>query len=177
MSLTGQGKEKLKSKLLKGDILGVCDMCGAEEENLVVALIEGTELIVCKNCAQYGKILRKVNKPFIEEKTEKKVVVGPEKEIIDMIVNDYAERIRKKREKLGLKQEDFAKMISEKESLVHKMEIGEFKPSIDLARKLEKKLEIKLIEQYEEEFKPEKRLESKEVTIGDVINIRKRKNV
>lgn len=157
--------------------LTLCDMCGTEEEDLVLALIEGTELIVCKKCAKYGKILKRIERPVIVKKIEKKIETKLEKEIIDLVVNDYAEKIRKKRAQLGLKQEDFAKMISEKESIVHKIEVGVFKPSIDLARKLEKILGIKLIEQYEEEFKSEKRLESGEVTIGDIIKIRRRKNV
>ena len=67
------------------------------------------------------------------EKTEE-----PEEEIIRLVVGDFATRVRKAREKLGLKQEDFAKKIKEKESIVHKLETGEFKPNLDLAKKLEK---------------------------------------
>ena len=54
--------------------------------------------------------------------------------------------IRNKRDELGLKQEDFAKMLNEKESIIHKLETGEFKPSLKLAKKLEKKFGLKLIE-------------------------------
>jgi putative transcription factor len=158
--------------------LTLCDICGKEEEDLVVSLVEGTELITCRNCAKYGKILRIIKKPIIgEKKIEKEFEIKPEKEIIDLIVSDYAEKIRKKREELGLKQEDFAKLVTERESIIHKIETGVFKPSIEMAKKFEKKLGIKLIEQYEEKFEPEKRLGKEAITIGDVIKIRKRKNV
>ena len=97
----------------------------------------------------------------------------PEKEIIQKIVDDFAEKIRIKREKLGLKQEDFAKSISEKESVIHKLETGEFHPSLELAEKLEKILKIKLIEEYEEEYQPQTKTDLT-TTIGDLVQIRKR---
>ena len=91
-----------------------------------------------------------------------------------MVVDDFAEKIRIKREKLGLKQEDFAKKIGEKESVVHKLETGEFEPSLELAKKLEKVLNIKLIEEYEEEHKATTKATSIITTIGDLVKIRKR---
>ena len=44
-----------------------CDMCG-KSGDIHVALVEGTELNVCDNCARFGKILRKVE---IEEQHKK----------------------------------------------------------------------------------------------------------
>ncbi|MCP3931924.1 MAG: helix-turn-helix domain-containing protein, partial [Bacteroidetes bacterium] len=39
---------------------------------------------------------------------------------------------------MGLKQEQLAKMLSEKESLIQKMETGNFSPPIGMARKIGK---------------------------------------
>jgi putative transcription factor len=149
-------------------------MCGSEER-LFKTNIEGTILNVCKTCAKFGKIISEI-KP-VEKVKPKKIVITeqePEPEIIQMVADDFAEKIRAKREKLRLKQEDFAKKISEKESIIHKLETGEFKPSLELAKKLEKILNIQLIEEYEEEHQSKTKTASTITTIGDLIKIRKR---
>ena len=150
-----------------------CDICGSEEK-LYHVVIEGTELQVCKSCSRFGKILKPVKEERKEEKKAEKIEEVHEKEVVEMIVSDFSSKIRKKREQLGLKQEEFAKKINEKESVIHKLETGEITPSLKLAKKLEKFLKIKLIEEYEEgsaikipKEKPE------EMTIGDLIKIKK----
>ena len=151
-----------------------CDLCGTETENLFRAVVEGTELNVCKDCAKYGKVVEKKPVRAIEEKEEyAKKPAEPEREIIQVIVPDFAQRIKKKRESLGLKQKDFAKKISEKESLVHNLETGSFKPSISLATKLERFLKIKLIEEYEEGHQKGSKTEADGFTIGDLVKVKK----
>ncbi len=146
-------------------------MCGSEKE-LFKTLIEESELNVCKECSKYGKIISAVKKPEIEKKQKKeyRVLTFPNKEIIQIIVSDYAEKIKKKREQFGLKQEDFAKKINEKESLIHKIETGHFEPSITLARKIEKFLKITLVQQYEEEYKKIENPKTDRFTIGDFLD-------
>lgn len=65
------------------------------------------------------------------------------------IVENYGEIIRNARMKIGLSQEEFAKQLSEKITIIKRIEQGNFKPSIELARKIEKFLKIKLIEKVE----------------------------
>ena len=150
-----------------------CDLCGTETENIFRTIIEETELNVCEDCVKYGKVIEK--KVPVKEELKKQITktIEPEKEIIQVIVPDFAQRIKKKRESLGLKQKDFAKKISEKESLVHNIETGSFKPSIILATKLEKFLKIKLIEEYEEEHKKGSKTEADGFTIGDLVKVKK----
>jgi len=148
-------------------------MCG-KETDLYATIIEETELNVCSNCSKFGKVLREVKKPEpIKKKKEKIVVKQEEPEIIQVVVEDYAERLRKAREKLGLKQKDFAKKISERASLLHNFETGKIEPTLKIAQKLEKLLKIKLIEEIEE--KPEKlqKTKSEEFTVGDFIKVKK----
>ena len=149
-----------------------CDMCG-KETDLVVALIEGTELTVCKECASFGKILRKAKPTVRHEEKKKPKVKLPERQIIETIVPGYGRIIKKKREELGLKQEDFARKINEKVSLIHNIESEHFEPSINLARKIERFLKIKLVEQFEEQLsgKSKKLTSTDEMTIGDIIKI------
>ncbi len=151
-----------------------CDMCGSEQR-LFKTNIEGSVLNVCRECSKFGKVISEIKVP--EKIKPKKIIIKsePESEIIEMLIPDFAEKIRSKREKLGLKQEDFAKKISEKESVIHKLETGEFQPNLELARKLEKILNVKLIEEYEEEYKTAAKTSSETPTIGDLIKIRKRK--
>jgi len=66
------------------------------------------------------------------------------------IVEDYNEIVRKARVSLGLTQEELAKQIGEKATIIKKIESGEFRPSISLARKLEKFLRVMLLVPAEE---------------------------
>ncbi len=149
--------------------MGACELCGKEGE-LVAALIEGTEVNVCYPCGKFGKILRKP----VQAIKEKLRISSPKKpEIIQMVMGDYSDKIRKARGKLNLTQKEFAKKLNEKESIIQKIETGSFKPSLGMARKLEKALRVKLIEEVEEKISLMEQKESKELTIGDVIKIKR----
>jgi len=127
-------------------------MCGRSSKDLVRAEIEGVEMIVCKDCARFGKILGHVKKKTFEKKIQqpKKMIQPKIEEEVLVIRSDYPSVIKKAREKLGMKQSEFAKLLKEKESVIHKLETGEIEPSIGLARKLEKVLKVRLIEKYQE---------------------------
>jgi len=153
-------------------------MCGSGGY-MVKAEIEGSTLTVCKNCSKYGKVISHVREATVREKRKREKVlverpVKTKREIIFLITNDYAKKIKDKREQLGMKQEDFAKMLNEKESVMHHIEQGKFKPSIYLARKLEKKLSITLVEQHEEDHSKIIKPSSEGFTIGDFIKIKKK---
>ena len=147
-----------------------CELCGQEKE-LVQAEIEGIGMFVCRNCARFGQVKES---PEVQVKAVKKIIKKstysePHLEVTETIAPDYAQKIRKAREKIGLTQEEFAKKINEKESLLHKMETNSFEPSLPLARKLEKLLGIKLIEKIEEKKLILPKGSSEGLTIGDLI--------
>ena len=139
-------------------------MCGAPGK-LYEAVIEDAELKVCHECSKFGKVIGIVN----QEETNKTKSKGPETEVMKIVIEGYAEKIRKKRESLGLNQKEFAKKISEKESLIQKIESGHFEPSLGLAKKISGLLKIKLIEEYEEKHEPQSRTKTDAFTIGDLI--------
>jgi len=150
-----------------------CEMCGKETEDLFKARIEGTEMAVCRPCAKYGKVFaslklkgEKVKKLFLSQPKEEK----PE----EIVVENFSQLMRKARENSQLTQEDFAKKINEKLSIFQKMEAGLFLPSIDNARKLERMLGLKLVTFSESKAVPQETAKSGELTLGDVIKIRKR---
>ncbi|MBU0614881.1 MAG: TIGR00270 family protein [Nanoarchaeota archaeon] len=146
--------------------MGICDMCGKEDE-LYRTEIEGSVIRVCKNCARYGKVLSEVKK--MSPVKLKKIQHKAEPEVVPLIVFDYAQKIKKKRQSLQMQQEEFAKQINEKVSLIHNIETGHAKPSIALARKIERFLKITLIEEYEEQQTNKKEEKSDVMTIGDLI--------
>jgi len=151
--------------------MALCEMCG-KEERLVQSEIEGVELNVCNVCSKYGEIKKK---SFSGTKRSFQPIVkrsGPELKI----VGNYAELIRGAREKRELKQEDFAKFLNEKESVVAKWESGTLKPKINSAKYLERKLGLNLIEKDEKksvDFSQKKRDDT--LTLGDFVKVRKRK--
>lgn len=145
-------------------------MCGSIGK-LYKTIVEDAQLNVCHECSKLGKVIDVVKQDDVEVRTSRNDYSQPG--TMQIVVNDYAEKIRKKREILGLKQEDLAKKINEKESLMQKIESGHFEPSIGLAKKIGKFLKIKLIEDYQEEHGNRTKTKIDSFTIGDLIKIKK----
>ncbi len=146
-----------------------CEVCGKDAE-LFTAVVEGTQLRVCTPCGRFGKILSRVTPPVL---TKKQQTVHREPLQIEAIVSDYAHHIRSAREKRELTQQDFAKLIMIKESLLHKIETGQFEPPLDLARRLEKTLHLKLVEIREETSASlQKDDRPTGLTIGDILKLK-----
>lgn len=151
-------------------------MCGKPAEDLARTLIEGVELEVCRDCSKFGKVIANVRRPSAKEQGKqwiKKQALQQKEEKIELIVEDYAELVKKKRESMGLSQKDFAVKINEKESLIHKIETGAFEPPIALAKKLEKILHVKLIEGHDEKFVNSRSGRDMGFTLGDFIKLKK----
>jgi len=149
----------------------LCDMCGSEDQ-LFRTSIEGTELSVCENCSKFGKVVHKFVEPKPEVIRQETTISSEEPEIIELVTPNYSTIIKSKREKLDLKQKDFAQMLSEKESVIHKLESGQMHPSIKLARKLERLLRITLVEEVEEKPVNKNAGGGEELTIGDMIKLK-----
>jgi len=153
-----------------------CEMCGSKPAAFK-ADVEGGELNVCSGCSRFGRIIGRIMpevKVKKKAKQQDKTVQAPQRELIQVIAEDYAKKIRNAREKLGMKHDDFAKFVSEKGSVIHKIETGAFEPSLKLARKLEKMLKIKLIEEHEEVPTTSKKAKGDVFTLGDVIKVKGR---
>ncbi len=139
-----------------------CELCG-KEDNLVAAFIEGVKLNVCSNCSKHGRVLeeRKVIKK-IENKIHKE-------EDIDTVLNDYSFLIKKARENKDLNHHDLALKLNEKESTIAKIEQGNLKPSIELARKFERFFNIKLITKERISEAPTLKSKDTSLTVGDFL--------
>lgn len=159
-----------------------CEMCGKEYGSLFLAEVEGVNLKVCKECSRFGKVIRRAadnvknnkgSKNLRQTASLKEKKDSISKDIIEYIMHDYSSKIRSAREKLNLTQKVFAMKLNEKESLINSIERGKRKPSLDLARKLEKFLNIQLIDTFEaDSSEPKQRSGSDALTIGDIISLK-----
>lgn len=156
--------EKFKISPNKVGSMGVCELCG-KESRMITAIIEGTRLNVCSGCAKMGKI---VHKPVVRERIAREA----KPEVVEILVSDFGKRIREAREKSGLTQKEFAQKLNEKESIMHKIESGGFRPTIEKAKRFERALKIKLVEVSEETPAEITKGKSSALTIGDIIEIK-----
>lgn len=149
-----------------------CELCGRQvNESLKSVIIEGTVLRVCPRCSTRGK-------PY-EPRTPKNIrnalPKGPTPSISSQITNqprvnlranprsriqltdntvlihDFGRIIREARMKKGLSHEQLGLKMSEKASLLKKIETGALKPDELLAKKFERYLQVKLYQTIEDE--------------------------
>ncbi len=89
------------------------------------------------------------------------------------VVEDYAQRVRRAREKLGLTQKELAIKVKVGEKVIKRIEAGTLVPPIDLARRLERVLGVKLLEPVAEEYEEESGgSEDFQLTLGDIAELR-----
>lgn len=165
-----------------------CEMCGKTVTSVKTITTEGTELQVCDACSKFGKIkkiprtidnIQEVKDTIKQANYQKKQYKNYYKSVdIDAEINlvqDYKEKIKNKRENLNLKQEDLAKKLNIKENIVHRIETGHLEPNINLIKKLESFLNIKLIDNSEKEKISLSHEKTEATTIGNSIQIKVRK--
>ena len=175
-----------------------CEMCGTETNSPNRVKIEGAELDVCDDCTDFGtevKTQESSGSTSTKYSTSSSSTSssggsstgstagggggsssGGRKRGQDMfddieeLAQDYDDRIRQGRESAGLSQEDLAKKLNEKASLIRKLEHGDTLPSDDVQRKLERELDIDLSAGGSaEETEWEGGSSSGEYTLGDVV--------
>ncbi len=145
-----------------------CEMCGAETPNPKTVKIEGAELQVCADCAEFGTEVKSQETSTTSTKystsggtsssssSSSGGSSGSSRRRRDLydemeeVAEDYDQRIRNARESRDLTQEELANNINEKVSLIRKLEHGDMLPSDDVQAKLEKFLEISLTAAREE---------------------------
>lgn len=92
------------------------------------------------------------------------------------LVDDYRLRVRRARESLGLTHEDLGTRISEKVSVLRKIESGKMVPDHGVAEKLEHALKVKLLVPPSEPKAPITiPSHPREITLGEMIQVKRRK--
>ncbi|ELZ69785.1 XRE family transcriptional regulator [Haloferax sp. ATCC BAA-644] len=88
---------------------------------------------------------------------------------MDEIATDYDDRIRQARESRGLSQEELAQSLNEKASLIRKLERGDIMPPDSVRKKIERKLDISLVEGESDDDSEWSGGGSTTTTLGDVV--------
>ncbi len=165
-----------------------CEICGrrVEDERLCKKIVlDNAVLNVCPQC--YQRLVKQGRaKPYIEKparprqrKSEKRwLKTSISKRMLETmyeVVEDYAERIKRARQRLGWTQAVLAQKARVGENVIKRIEAGRLKPGIELARRLEKILGIVLLEPIVEETTSYTSEEEEYLTIGDLIKFKEEK--
>ncbi len=148
-----------------------CEMCGTETSSPNRVKIEGAKLNVCDECTDFGTEIEtgsssSSSTKYSTSSSDDNSSTGagatntgasttssggggrgrkPDMfDDIEELAQDYDDQIRQGRERAGLSQEDLAKDLNEKASLIRKLEQGEMLPTDETQEKLEAALEIDL---------------------------------
>jgi len=122
-----------------------CDLCGRDSD-LVKTKIEGVVLSVCTSCSRHGKVMEV---PSFIVKTKEGTVKHGMPQFEEMVIENYSKVIKEAREKAGLDHKELGQKVAERESVLSRVETGGITPDLVLAKKLQKALNIKLIEKVE----------------------------
>ncbi|HLC52107.1 MAG TPA: multiprotein-bridging factor 1 family protein [Candidatus Nanoarchaeia archaeon] len=143
-----------------------CEMCGSP--SILKAKVEGVGLNVCKSCSKYGEIEISYHPPLSKNYLK-------EEEPPMKLIDSFSKVLIKIRQNLGLTQEEFAKSLNERESIIAKWEKGNITPDLRTVRKLEKIIGTKLLEKDKTDSEINNSgSSSDELTLGDFIRVRKR---
>ena len=167
-----------------------CEMCGKDVASPNRVKIEGAELDVCDECTDFGTEVTTEDSASSSTKYSTSSSSSgssgsgssdssgssssrPRNDMFDQmdeLAQDYDQRIREARESRGISQEDLAKELNLKASLIRKLERGDTLPSDDVQTKLERELDISLNaggSDADEEWSGGS--SSGEYTLGDVV--------
>lgn len=142
-----------------------------------IVQIGKAKLIVCNDCKKFGSnVVQTTSKQptpkvaYVPKKIVKKAheVNLPEYTIRE----DYAEIIKKGRENMGMTQDMLASTVGERLSVIKKIESGKMKPTIELAKKIEKLLKVSLLEIDSSKFEIEKLSKKSDLTVADILDIK-----
>ncbi len=145
-------------------------MCGKNDASFR-ALVEGVELTVCERCSKFGKVL--VAPRVVQKHGYGHAPKREESELLEYVSEDASSKIKAKREQLKMTQQEFAKMVGEKESLIHHVELNASHLSLDVAKRLERMLHVSLVEKAKEVLIQKSSKKPEAFTLGDYIKIKK----
>ena len=149
--------------------MGQCELCGRSSETLKNVRVEGVEMNCCPVCAKSGVEV----KNYVFEKPQRRSFKREIKNEYEFIVPNAGALIKAKREQMNMKQIDLSRRLNIKESIIHQVESGSLKPTLDVAKKFEEGLGIFIISKQEVKKVNLEQTDTKGFTLGDFIKKRK----
>lgn len=170
-----------------------CEMCGTEVANPKTVKVEGAELDVCDECADFGTEVRQESSSSASTKystsssssgssgstggsSSGSASSGGSRrrdmfDEMEEVASDYDQRIRNARESKGLSQDELAKQLNEKSGVIRKLERGDTLPTDEVQRKLERALDISLSEgsSSDDEYESDSGSATGTYKLGDVV--------
>lgn len=129
-----------------------CELCGRDCE-CRPATVDGVKMMLCPGCMRHGQAIKTYSeapagekKPILE-RIRKPKVKDVYKEMDKELVSGWNDLIKNARKKKGLTREELGFKIGERTVTIAKIENGDLRPSDEMVKKLEKELEITLIEE------------------------------
>lgn len=150
-----------------------CEICGKKVPGKPIRVkIDGSVMQTCKECSKFGKVQKEPPRPARPRTPPRSPRVRePSYEVSE----DYNTLIRTAREKKVWSREELAQKINEKASVINRIESGKMIPDIKLARKLERILNITILDRIEDEQLEDTASSTRGgTTIGDIAHIKRR---
>ena len=149
-----------------------CEICGKKVVGRPLRVkIDGSIMQTCNECSKFGKVQKEPPRPVKPRTSPRRPRI---REPTYEVSEEFNTIIRMSREKKGWSREDLAKKLYEKASVINRIESGKMIPDIKLARKIEKVLNIKILDKLEDEQIDEvSPLKRGGTTIGDIAQIKR----
>jgi len=147
--------------------MGECEVCGRDGATRR-AKIEGAVMTVCDKCAEMGEEIAAPIKVVFEKKPTR----IPE-EMFVSVKKDLGQLVKRRREKMGLNQEELARRLLLNVQVITRIENG-WQPPLATVEVLEKFLKTSLKETVEAEA-PKTKKGTKALTLGDIVEIKRKK--
>lgn len=147
----------LKTSPLYGETM-ICEMCGKEVPFTRPVFIERSKINVCGACAKFGEDAKAggaqgsaPSAVAIEQRLERRrrrmgtkdAYAGTE---TVSLVENYGKIVREARQKKGMDLDEFSDSIGERRGTIARIESNELVPDDKLRKKLERELDIVLME-------------------------------
>lgn len=150
-----------------------CEICGKKVPGRPIRVkIDGSVMQTCEECSKFGKVQKEPPRPVKPRTSPRRPRI---REPLYEVSEDYNSLIRMAREKNRWSREELAQKLNEKASVINRIESGKMIPDIKLARKLERVLNITILDKIEDE-QLDDTVQSRRggTTIGDIAQIKKR---
>lgn len=161
-----------------------CEICGSKIYGPSKRIIlEGSKLLVCMKCSNLGEPDISIEK--YPSQTRRRTLGTPVKkrsgesrlprEIEELeIAEDFPKMIKEAREKKKMSQQELARTVKERLSIIQKIELGKMTPDLRISRALEHTLRIKLLLPRSETSVETNKPDQTGLTLGDVIQYKKK---